>query len=98
MLKAPADLPKGAGTHRNPQEKHTFLKLNQPICMVAGKDSYESAEKNQAEIILLSLQGVDFNQYNGKSVNVKGVLMHSFIFDAHTPLQLSVKEIAEISH
>lgn len=98
MLKAPADLPKGAGNHRNPQEKHTFLKLDQPICMVAGKNSYESSEKNQAEITLFSLKGVDFNQYNGKSVTVKGVLMHSFIFDAHTPLQLSVKEIAEISN
>ncbi|MCO5109729.1 MAG: DUF4431 domain-containing protein [Burkholderiaceae bacterium] len=98
LLKAPADLPKGAGTHRNPQEKHAFLKLDRPICMAAGKNSYENAEDNQVEMTLFSLKGVDFNQYNGKRVAVNGVLMHSFVSDAHTALQLSVKKIAEISN
>ena len=97
LLKAPADLPKGAVNHRNPKEKHTFLKLDQPICMTAGKNSYESAEENQAEITLYTLKGTGLGQYAGKRVSVNGVLMHSFVSDAHTPLQLSVKDITETS-
>ena len=97
LLKAPTELPKGAANHRNPKEKHTFLKLDQPICMTAGKNSYESAEENQAEITLYTLKGTGLGQYAGKRVSVNGVLMHSFVSDAHTPLQLSVKDIAEIS-
>ena len=97
MLKAPNDLPKGTVNHRNPKEKHTFLKLDQPICMNAGKNSYESAEENQAEITLYTVKGAGLGQYAGKRVSVNGVLMHSFVSDAHTPLQLSVKDIAEIS-
>ena len=97
ILKAPTDLPKGAVNHRNPQEKHTFLKLDQPICMTAGKNSYESAVENQAEITLYTLKGAGLGHYAGKRVTVNGVLMHSFVSDAHTPLQLSVKDIAEIT-
>ena len=97
LLKAPADLPKGAVNHRNPKEKHTFLKLDHPICMTAGKNSYENAEENQAEITLYTLKGTGLGQYAGKRVSVNGVLMHSFVSDAHTPLQLSVKDIAAIS-
>ena len=97
VLKAPTELPKEGVTHRKPQEKHTFLKLDQPICMAAGKNSYESAVENQAEITLYTLKGAGLGQYAGKRVTVNGVLMHSFVSDAHTPLQLSVKDIAEIA-
>ena len=97
VLKAPTEPLKGAVNHRNPNEKHTFLKLDQPICMTAGKNSYESAEENQAEITLYTLKGAGLGQYAGKRVSVNGVLMHSFVSDAHTPLQLSVKDIAAIS-
>lgn len=97
VVKAPAELPKGAGVHRNPQEKHTFLKLNPPICMNAGTNSYESAETNQAEVTLYTLKDTGLGRYAGKHVSVSGVLMHSFTSDAHTPLQFVVHDIAETS-
>lgn len=97
ILKAPTELPKEGVNHRKPQEKHTFLKLDQPICMAAGKNSYESAVENQAEITLYTLKGAGLGPYAGKRVTVNGVLMHSFVSDAHTPLQFSVKDIAEIA-
>lgn len=97
LLKAPTDLPAGAGSHRNPNEKHTFLKLDQPICMTAGTNSYENAEANQAEVTLYTEKDVGLGKYAGKRVSVNGVLMHSFVYDAHTPLQFVVKDTAEIS-
>lgn len=95
LLSAPTDLPKGAESHRDPKEKHMFLKLDQPICMSAGKNSYENAEENQVEITLYTLTDAGLGKYAGKRVSVKGVLMHSFVSDAHTPLQFLVKDIAE---
>jgi hypothetical protein len=97
LLKAPTDLPKGAGSHRNPKEKHTFLKLDRPICMTAGTNSYESAEENQVEVTLYTLRDAGLGKYAGKRVAVNGVLMHSFVSDAHTPLQFVVKDITAIS-
>ena len=97
LLKAPTDLRAGAGSHRNPKEQHTFLKLDQPICMTAGTNSYENAEENQAEVTLYTEKDVGLGKYAGKRVSVTGVLMHSFVYDAHTPLQFVVKDITEIA-
>lgn len=96
LLKAPTGIAKGAGVHRNPKEKHTFLRLDQPICMSAGDNSYENAEANQQEVTLYTLVDSGLGAYAGKRVAVNGVLMHSFVADAHTSLQLVVKDISEI--
>ena len=97
LLKAPIDLPQGAGSHRKPKEQHSFLKLDRPICMVAGKNSYESAEDNQLEVTLYTLKGAGLGAYAGQRVSVSGVLMHSFASDAHTPLQFVVKDLSAVS-
>ncbi len=96
ILMAPADTATRVGVHRNPKEKHTFLKLNKPVCVAAGTNSYESAEENQTHVTLYTLKGDGLGSYAGKQVSVDGVLMHSFVSDAHTPLQFVVKEISEV--
>jgi hypothetical protein len=96
LLKAPTEIGKGAGVHRNPQETHTFLRLEEPICMSPGTNSYESAQTQQREITLYTLKGAGLAMHAGKHVSVSGILMHSFVSDAHTPLQFVVKDIVEI--
>ena len=93
VLKVPAQ--KVAGTHRNPGERHAFLKLDKPVCVVPGTNTHESGEDNQGELTLYSLNEKGVGQFSGKYVSVRGVLMHSFVADSHTPLQFIVNDITE---
>ncbi len=96
VLKAPKEIAQGAARHRKPEEKHAFLRLDEPICISEGPNAYESAEANQREIMLYTLKGASVGHYAGKHVTVKGTLMHAVVADAHTPLQLVVKGISEV--
>jgi len=82
----------GENPDTDSKEKQAILKLEQPICVNADPKTYEDAEASQAEVTLVPIQKIGFNQYTNKRIQVTGNLFHAISGHHHTPVLISVSQ------
>jgi Domain of unknown function (DUF4431) len=77
-------------------ETQAFLELRSPICVYAGNDTMDVAERDQRVVTLVPMKGQSFDLLIGKTIEVAGTLFHAHTGHHHTPVLISVVRISVI--